>query len=221
MITAVDYILEGLARTLEVERECGVRTFELDRSLLIIADADRPADRSAEAVATSVAAVPPPVERAAVPPAPAEVPAARIAPPPVKPAPSAPVAPSLGGGTYDFVFLHHAPLSEEGVAMMAKIIPAMGKTPETAPVVVAGERPQATCYVVMGKLAVDRWFPGLQASAGIKAAPGMWCTASGGEKVLVTYSPEYVLKYDGVLMAPKVLKSRMWTSLKSVLQRLK
>ena len=34
MLSAVDYILEGLAKALEAERECGLRAVELDRTLL-------------------------------------------------------------------------------------------------------------------------------------------------------------------------------------------
>ena len=34
VLSAVDYILEGLAKALESERECGLRSVEIDRTLL-------------------------------------------------------------------------------------------------------------------------------------------------------------------------------------------
>ena len=109
-MTALDYILDGLEAALELERELGVRTVEVDRGLLAPAP---------QAVASR--------------------------PPPQVSAPSGTTAglktkdlgretrtgletrdarPAMG----DLVFLHDRPLSPKGVEMMAKIIPAMGKT---------------------------------------------------------------------------------------------
>ena len=98
--------------------------------------------------------------------------------------------------------------------MMAKIILAMHRTAETAPVVVAPPLPKAKVYVVLGSLALRKWFPG------VAAAPGQWIATSTGEQALVTYSPEYILRFKEVTPALRKIKSDMWTSLKSVLQRL-
>ena len=97
--------------------------------------------------------------------------------------------------------------------MVARIIGAMQRTAETAPVVVAPPLPRAKVYVVLGGLALKRWFPG---TAG---APGQWVTGSRGECALVTYSPEFILRYTTVTPALKRMKQEMWTSLKGVMQR--
>ena len=39
--------------------------------------------------------------------------------------------------------------------------------------------------------------------------------------MLVTYSPEYILRFDTVTPAVQKLKQDMWRSLKAVVQRLK
>jgi len=98
--------------------------------------------------------------------------------------------------------------------MMAKIVTAMGKTPETAPIVFTGEMPKAKAYVVLGGNALKKWFPG---TAG---APGQWAQTTVAPNVLVTYSPEYILRFGTVTPAVQKLKRDMWTSLKSVLQRI-
>ena len=117
-------------------------------------------------------------------------------------------------GPYDFVFLHHDRLSQGGVEMMAKIVTAMKKTPDTAPIVFVGERPAARVYVVLGGIAMKKWFPELRCS------PGQWAKGARGEEVLVTYSPEYILRLGPETPAVKKLKLAMWTSLKGVMQKL-
>ena len=116
-------------------------------------------------------------------------------------------------GPYDFVFLHHDRLSQGGVEMMAKIVTAMKKTPDTAPIVFVGERPAARVYVVLGGIAMKKWFPELRCS------PGQWAKGAKGEEVLVTYSPEYILRLGPETPAVKKLKLAMWTSLKGVMQK--
>jgi len=125
-----------------------------------------------------------------------------------------PSASNLQPASFDFVFLHDRALSANGVAMMAKIIPAMGKTPETAPIVFTGELPKAKAYVVLGGNALKKWFPGTV------GAPGQWAQTTAAPNVLVTYSPEYILRFGTVTPAVQKLKRDMWTSLKSVLQRI-
>jgi len=114
---------------------------------------------------------------------------------------------------FDFVFLHDRALSAGGVEMMAKIISAMGKTPETAPIVFTGEIPKAKAYVVLGGNALKKWLPGTP------GAPGLWVQTTVLPNVLVTYSPEYILRFGEVTPAVLKLKRDMWTSLKAVLQR--
>ena len=114
---------------------------------------------------------------------------------------------------YDFAFLHDRKLSEGGVEMMAKIVTAMKKTPDTAPIVFTGERPAAKAYVLLGSGALRKWLPG------VKGAPGEWVKDQEGNNYLVTYSPEFILRMGPPTPAVKEIKMKMWTSLKGVMQR--
>lgn len=185
-MTALDYILDGLEAELALERELGVRTVEIDRALLApMADGGRPAPGAARQGSSGRAP----------------------APSGAKPTPPGAKRP------FSFAFLHDGPLSPGGVEMMGKIVAAMGKTPETAPVACAGERPSAKVYVVLGTRALKKWFPTL------RGAPGQWLKGPGGEPVLATYSPEDILRFGAVTPELTKLKRAMWTSLKGVMQR--
>ena len=185
-MAALAEILDGFAAELELERELGVRLVELDRSLLCPV---KPAEAVAAAMESSSKAAPTP----------------RVAAPRV--------AASNDAAPCDFAFLHHRMLSKGGVEMMAKIVTAMKKTPESAPIVFTGERPRARIYVVLGGAALKMWFPELHCS------PGQWAKGPKGEDVLVTYSPEFILRM-GDSQAVKKVKLDMWTSLKGVMKRL-
>lgn len=190
-MTAVDYILEGLARALEVERECGVRELEIDRRLV--------AARASAAVPS--AAVPAEVEAAPV-----------AAPSSVRPAPEP--ARTDARQVFGYVFLHDRRLSAGAVEIMAKIVTAMGQTADTAPIVFTGVRPQAKIYIVMGIGALGRWFPGL------RAAPGSWLKGPAGEEVLFTASPEEFVRFGKMTDQVLKDKRAMWTSLKGAMQRM-
>ena len=212
-MTALDYILEGLEAELALERELGVRTVECDRELLTIASPARVAGGPGEARIPSTSSP----SGASRPSSVTSAPSPSRASSPSSPAGARPdnqtIRPSLNQTVFDFVFLHDKPLSATGNEMMAKIIHAMGRTGETAPVIVAPPLPKAKAYVVLGALALRKWFPG------VNAAPGQWVTTSQGEQVLVTYSPEYILRFGEVTPALMKIKSDMWTSLKGVLKR--
>lgn len=189
-MNALDYILDGLEAALELERELGVRVVECDRSLL--------------------------------------APASRL--------PSNVSRPTIGGGLEtrderrgtrvgretrdarpavgDLVFLHDRPLSPAGIEMMAKIIGAMKRTAENSPIIVEPPMPRAKVLVVLGGRALKKYFPEQ------KAEPGQWFKTPGGRDVLVTYSPEYILRFGAVTPAVLKLKQAMWHSLKAVVQRL-
>ena len=115
----------------------------------------------------------------------------------------------------DLVFLHDRPLSPAGIEMMAKIIGAMKRTAENSPIVVEPPMPRAKVLVVLGGRALKKYFPEQ------KAEPGQWFKTPGGRDVLVTYSPEYILRFGTVTPAVQKLKQDMWRSLKAVVQRLK
>ena len=197
----MEYVLDGLEAELELERELGVRAVEIDRALLSPPPAAAPAVR---------AGVPPPAAaagRAGVPPPAADIRQPATVPEP-QPANHAPLSTSL-----DFVFLHDRPLSPGGIEMMAKIVTAMKKTPESAPIVFNGERPAAKAYVLLGSGALRKWLPG------VKGAPGEWVKDQAGNGYLVTYSPEFILRMGPPTPAVKEIKMKMWTSLKGVMQR--
>lgn len=187
---ALDYILDGLEAVLALERELGVRAVAFDRALL-------------------AAPAPAPARAPARPPVSAPAPALAPAPEPV----SAP-APAPAAERFDFVFLHDRPFSEPAGAMMAKIVAAMKKTPWTAPAVFEGARPPARVCVLLGERALRKWLPG------VSAAPGAWVTMPDGTPALVTYSPEYILRF-GTTVTPalKKIKEEMWRSLKGVMAR--
>ena len=202
-MNALDYILDGLEAALELERELGVRVVECDRSLLT------PASRlpsnvsrlSGEGLETRD------VRRET-----------RVGLETRDERPAAnnrTIEQSNGRTIPDLAFLHDRPLSPAGIEMMAKIIEAMKRTAENSPIVVKPPMPRAKVLVVLGARALKKYFPEQ------KAEPGQWFRTPGGRDVLVTYSPEYILRFDTVTPAVQKLKQDMWRSLKAVVQRLK
>ena len=202
-MNALDYILDGLEAALELERELGVRVVECDRSLLT------PASRlpsnvsrlSGEGLETRD------VRRET-----------RVGLETRDERPAAnnrTIEQSNGRTVPDLAFLHDRPLSPAGIEMMAKIIGAMKRTAENSPIVVEPPMPRAKVLVVLGGRALRKYFPEQ------KAEPGQWFRTPGGRDVLVTYSPEYILRFDTVTPAVQKLKQDMWRSLKAVVQRLK
>ena len=202
-MNALDYILDGLEAALELERELGVRVVECDRSLLT------PASRlpsnvsrlSGEGLETRDVRR---ETRAGL-----ETRDARPA------ANNRTIEQSNGRTIPDLAFLHDRQLSPAGIEMMAKIIGAMKRTAENSPIVVEPPMPRAKVLVVLGARALKKYFPEQ------KAEPGQWFRTPGGRDVLVTYSPEYILRFDTVTPAVQKLKQDMWRSLKAVVQRLK
>lgn len=202
-MNALDYILDGLEAALELERELGVRVVECDRSLLT------PASRlpsnvsrlSGEGLETRDVRR---ETRVGL-----ETRDARPA------ANNRTIEQSNGRTIPDLAFLHDRPLSPAGIEMMAKIIGAMKRTAENSPIVVEPPMPRAKVLVVLGARALKKYFPEQ------KAEPGQWFRTPGGRDVLVTYSPEYILRFGTVTPAVQKLKQDMWRSLKAVVQRLK
>ena len=202
-MSAVEYILDGLEAALELERELGVRSVEIDRGLLGVTTVPRlPSQVSSPS--TKVGPKTEDVRR--------ETPAGletRDARPAVV---NRTVEQSGDSNIKELVFLHDRPLAQAGVEMMAKILNALGK-PE-APIVVAPPVPQAKVTVVLGGLALKKYFPGM------KGEPGQWQKTPEGRDVLITYSPAYILRFGTVTPAVQKIKQEMWLSLKAVKQRL-
>ena len=189
-MNAVDYILDGLEKELELERELGVRAVEFDRSLLTTAS---PVASQVSSLRSGGSTVD--VRRET-----------RDA--------AQDARRETRDANFDFLFLHDRALSPKGVEMIAKIVVALGRTAETAPVVIVPPVPKAKVYVVLGGLALKKFFPAL------KGGPGQWLKTESGADVLVTYSPEYILRFPTVTPAVMKMKKDMWASLKSVLHRI-
>ena len=203
---ALDKILEGFEAALELERSLGVRSLQFDRSLLEPLPGSGDLESNAAVLETSALSLSEPSKPPAVESQPRIVePRSRtIEPPPPAAAPQV---------LRDFVFLHHRALSPKGNEMMAKIIVAMNRTAEEAPVVIHAPAPPAKAYVVLGSLALKMFFPNEQAT------PGSWISVPGGVPALVTYSPEYILRFQEGAIAQREVKKKMWDSLKGVIAR--
>ena len=203
-MNALDYILDGLEAALELERELGVRVVECDRSLLSVSATRLPPNvsrLSGEGLETRDVRR---ETRVGL-----ETRDARPA------ANNRTIEQSNGRTIPDLAFLHDRPLSPAGIEMMAKIIGAMKRTAENSPIVVEPPMPRAKVLVVLGGRALRKYFPEQNAE------PGQWFRTPGGRDVLVTYSPEYILRFGTVTPAVQKLKQDMWRSLKAVVQRLK
>ncbi len=182
-MTALDYILEGLEAELALERELGVRSFEIDRSLR-------------------------------EPLGPTGVEAAPIVP---KPAPIDPRPTPIDANRPQkaaMVFLHDRPLPPAGEEMIAKISSALGLKPEDAPILTEPPLPEAKVYIVLGAFALRKWFPERNLS------PGNGFDLDSGAYALVTYSPNYILRFNSETAALKQIKRSMWTSIKAAAKRL-
>ena len=218
-MTALEYLLDGLEAELELERELGVRVVELDRSLLATPQVPSPVRAPSASLSASSSnsnshsnSSSPSNSNSH----------SNSSSPTASPSNSnshsnspTPPLPHSSTPSLSFAFLHDRPLSPSGIEMMAKIVTAMHETPETAPIVFTGERPPAKMYVVLGSEAMKKWYPGM------RGAPGQWLRGRNGEDVLLTYSPEYLLRFGAATPALMKLKREMWTSLKGVMQRLR
>ena len=206
-MTALEYLLDGLEAELELERELGVRVVELDRTLLATPQVASPVRAPSASSSHSHSSSPSNSNSHSHSSSSSNSNSHSNSPTPPLPHSSTP--------SLSFAFLHDRPLSPSGIEMMAKIVTAMHETPETAPIVFTGERPPAKMYVVLGSEAMKKWYPGM------RGAPGQWLRGRNGEDVLLTYSPEYLLRFGAATPALMKLKREMWTSLKGVMQRLR
>jgi hypothetical protein len=192
-LNALDYILAGLEAHLKLERELGRRIVEIDRRLL---DAQKPTSCGSSVSSDDIKVFQEPKQDAAK----AEAVEKTL---------------SSKEKIFDFVFVHDKNLTPEALEMMDKIIVALGRSKETAPIFFEGALPKAKAYAVLGALALKKYFPGL------KGVPGQWLAGDKGEQVLVTYSPHYILRFAVVTPAVKKIKEDMWKSLKTLLQRIR
>lgn len=198
MPCAVDYILEGLAKNLELKRELGGFVMGFDRDFLATLPKERavesgisgPGDRSIKSVTHAA-------------------PATSAALQPCSSATSVPSAALL----YDYVFLHHGPITGPGVEMMARLVTAMKRSPESAPIVFTGEKPAAKIYIVLGAKALAKWY------GEVALAYGGWFKDADSE-VLLVYSPEDIYRFGVNLSSAMIQKKReMWRSLQEAMRK--
>lgn len=216
------FVLDGLADYLALERELGVRAIEVDRTLFAPPAARGAADEAKLSVAadrTRGTQTTQRTEKSAekaetLPASKAEAAQAATPPPPeAKPTPAAALPSRATAGPFDFIFIADKPLSLRAVEMMAKIIPAMGQTPETAPVVVSPPIPNARFFVFLGRAALAKYMPGL------RGEENRWLKSPKGKDVLLVKSPEEIVRFTTVTPALKKMKQEMWLALKTVRQR--
>ena len=205
----VEEILEGLEQALELERELGVRTVEIDRSLLVFP----PPDADLAPSAPAVAAPPVPMRDQAPAPSAPPLPATH---PPVEPTSSAPTA--------DLVVVAGSPAELQGAAgeMLTRMLGAIGRDLGSAPVEVAGpdlaarvsaRRPKIV--VLLGRDACRALLPSQ------RVGKGEW-VAFGTAVAAAIPSPAFMLRF----CADKPdelnrLKRDAWNTLKLVRDRLK
>ena len=97
--------------------------------------------------------------------------------------------------------------------MMAKLVTAMKKTPDAAPIVFTGEKPSAKIYVVLGTKALAKWYEG------VSLVYGGWFKDVGSE-VLLVYSPEDIYRFGTNLSPAMIQKKReMWKSLQEAMRK--
>ena len=190
-------ILEALEAELALERELGLRSVEFDRSLLKAASQPSLSQTRSQAGQT---ANEPTSEPAPKPPAPVKDTRTAASP---KPEARVPLA-----------FIHHRPLPPVGREMVSKILAALGLGAGEAPLIEdpSAVLPEARIYVMLGALALRQRFP---AKA---AAPNQWLRGEKGECILVTYSPEYFLRFADA-SAVRQMKRDMWAALQDALRR--
>ena len=221
-MTVLDHILNGFEAELELERELGVRTVEIDRALLAGGLESNRVGIGSDRVGVGSDKVNREPRfsrnnRTTLKTLSDSNPTLTDANPTLKDTKSTLSDPNRPG-QYDFIFLHEKELSPGGAEMISKAVAAMKKTPETAPVVFDGTLPAAKIYIVLGREALKKWFPG------VHAAPGQWRKGRMGEDILVSYSPDFILRFSrpGVPDSKSTvdMKRELWTSLKGVMQRI-
>lgn len=226
-LTGLDTILAAFEEELNLERELGTRLVDCDRGLLVIEEAPpKPVAKpppAAQPQKTEYGDIrfslmePSPFDYVDNNPAskPSALPTAapHLEVPqtaaPQSAAPAATQPPSAANTNATVVLLHHAPLSPAAKELMHNIrTKGLKMSEQEAPFVYDGPLPKADNYIIFGFHALNKWFPGSHAS------PGMRITTDTGQKLTVTYSPEYVIRFSNNELSEKKLKSDMWKVLK-------
>ena len=185
-------IFDQILENLELERDLGTRTVEMDRALLL-----------------------PPVS--ALPPTPARPPAlARPAVQPVSAAQPAALPQSVAApaaASCDIAFFTGRELSPAGMEAMEKIFAAIGKIRADVAICMNEERKAKVC-VLLGSDALQKRNPAA------RPLRGAW-TSLDGVPAIMTFSPDYIFSHfqEG---SPRMKDAKlvMWNDIKSAVARL-
>ena len=201
----LEALLSAFEEALELERELGTRTVELDRALL------RPVPSDAANVAKS------PIETATNDAdllggshlsRPHKTDATSASLPDAVKDPN--VANGDSGSLADFAFL----LESDPVGPVAELLPKMSEAIGYGPNGVRINDPSARVLIVLGRDALNKWLPG------VLARPGQW-VKRGETPALVTASPTKTYRFHGNdPVKITQLKRRLWEDLKAALARL-
>jgi hypothetical protein len=202
-------IFDQILENLELERELGTRTVEIDRALLVPPTVEKAPEAE-------------PAQKAAVPNSPAPVPQTetrKVQVPQTTQAPqsspqaadSAPAAPKPSGPLCDIAFFTGRPLSPAGTEAMEKIFAAIRKIKADA-VICLNEERKAKVYVLLGSDALKQRYPTA------KAVRGGWVD---GAPAMMTFSPDFIFSHfqEG---SPRMrdAKMDMWNDIKSAVARI-
>lgn len=205
-------IFDQILENLELERELGTRTVEIDRALLVPPTVEKAP--KAEPLPKAPAPNPPAalpqaetgnVQASQTPQAPQSSPQA---------ADSVPVAPKTSSAPQcDIAFFTGRPLSPAGVEAMEKIFAAIRKMNSEA-VICLNEERKAKVYVLLGSDALKKRLPTA------RAVRGNWETLDGVPAIM-TFSPDYIFSHfqEG---SPRMKEAKlvMWNDIKSAVARI-
>lgn len=208
-LTSLDAVLAAFEEELSLERELGTRLLDCDRGLLVIDEAPHPAAPPPDSTSSqrfSIAETST-VEYIDKNPLPRQNEPQSAAP--HSAAPSVSVPTTIKTATPKVVLLHHTPLSPAANELMQKIrANGLHMSEQEAPLVCDGTLPKANNYVIFGFYALKKWFPGYHASQGMRI------TTDTGQKLTITYSPEYIIRFGNNEISLKKMKREMWQALK-------
>ena len=191
----LEEILLAFEDALELERELGTRTVEIDRALLRPAEAVVVADKVEKAIPVTVATNPHDANDASGAVGVTDIGEGKE---------------SSGGQLADFAFL----LESDPAGPVAELLPKMSEAIGYGPDGVRINDPSARVLIVLGRDALNKWLPG------VLARPGQW-VKRGETPALVTASPTKTYRFHGNDPAKiHQLKKRLWEDLQAALARL-
>jgi hypothetical protein len=194
-------ILDAFEANLELERELGTRSFEIDRAVLASFLEQSPARKkmttqprkefspaSSARVITEQAQVEKTTLQAA---ASVQTSSCHALKPP-------------SAGMFKIAFVHDRKLSPGALEIIKKALAALKLTESDAVVVEDRNFPNAGIYVFLGVPAARNFMPAADFSTGVILQSG------GGRKFIVTHSPEQIVRFASIPDAVKKFKVDLW-----------